>query len=169
MTDADVIIKSDHLPLKKFLNKQTMNSKVNNWAVELEQFRLHLKWILGSHNLLADSLSHLLDVLPDVKQQDELADHEFGSFCFEELEPAKVLEIISTEVIEPQMTNSKDLEDMLKLWERTRLQSVLPNGVNKLPENGCHKLVSANPAKFRAICGYHLIQEHLSSIMMKNH
>ena len=33
-----VTIRSDHLPLKKFLNKQTMNSKVNNWAVELEQF-----------------------------------------------------------------------------------------------------------------------------------
>ena len=34
MTDAEVTIQSDHLPLKKFLNKQTMNSKVNNWAVE---------------------------------------------------------------------------------------------------------------------------------------
>ena len=38
MTDAEVTIRIDHLPLKKFLNKQTMNSKVNNWAVELEQF-----------------------------------------------------------------------------------------------------------------------------------
>ena len=38
VTDVDVVIKSDHLPLKKFLNKQMMNSKVNNWAVELEQF-----------------------------------------------------------------------------------------------------------------------------------
>ena len=38
VTDAEVIIRSDHLPSKKFLNKQTMNSKVNNWAVELEQF-----------------------------------------------------------------------------------------------------------------------------------
>ena len=36
--DVEVTIRSDHLPLKKFLNKQTMNSKVNNWAVELEQF-----------------------------------------------------------------------------------------------------------------------------------
>ena len=48
VTDADVTIRSDHLPLKKFLNKQTMNSKVNNWVVELEQFRLHLEWIPGS-------------------------------------------------------------------------------------------------------------------------
>ena len=38
VTDAEVTIRSDHLPLKKFLNKQTMNSKVNNWAVELDQF-----------------------------------------------------------------------------------------------------------------------------------
>ena len=38
VTDAEVTISSDHLPLKKPLNKQTMNSKVNNWAVELEQF-----------------------------------------------------------------------------------------------------------------------------------
>ena len=40
VTDADVTIRSDHLPLKKFLNKQTMNLKVNNWVVELEQFKL---------------------------------------------------------------------------------------------------------------------------------
>ena len=50
-TDADVTIRSDHLPLKKALNKQTMNSKVNNWAVELEQLRLHLEWIPVSRNL----------------------------------------------------------------------------------------------------------------------
>ena len=59
-TDVEVTIRSDHLPLKKFLNKQTMNSKVNNWAVELEQFQLHLEWIPGTRNLLADSLSRLL-------------------------------------------------------------------------------------------------------------
>ena len=47
VTDAEVTIRSDHLPLKKFLNKQTMNSKVNNWVVELEQFRLHVEWIPG--------------------------------------------------------------------------------------------------------------------------
>ena len=100
ITDVEVTIRSDHLPLKKFLNKQTMNSKVNNWAVELEQFRLHLEWIPGTRNLLADSLSRLLDVVPDAQKTKEPDDHEFGSYCFEELEPAKVMEKISTEVIE---------------------------------------------------------------------
>ena len=31
---AKITVRSDHLPLKKFLEKNTMNSKVNNWAVE---------------------------------------------------------------------------------------------------------------------------------------
>ena len=100
VTDAEVTIRSDHLPLKKFLNKQTMNSKVNNWAVELEQFRLHLEWIPGTRNLLADSLSRLLDVVPDAQKTKEPDDHEFGSYCFEELEPAKVMDKVNTEVIE---------------------------------------------------------------------
>ena len=104
VTDAEVTIRSDHLPLKKFLNKQTMNSKVNNWAVELEQFRLHLEWIPGSRNLLADSLSCLLDVVPDAQKTKEPDNQEFGSYCFKELEPAKVMETINTEVIE--LTNS---------------------------------------------------------------
>ena len=77
-----------------------MNSKVNNWAVELEQLRLHLEWIPGSRNLLADSLSHLLDIVPDAKKSKEPDDKELGSYCFKELEPAKVMETISTEVIE---------------------------------------------------------------------
>ena len=106
VTDAEVTIRSDHLPLKKFLNKQTMNSKVNNWAVELEQFQLHLEWIPGTRNSLADSLSRLLDVVPDAQKTKEPDNQEFGSYCFEELEPAKVMERISMEVIE--LTDSSE-------------------------------------------------------------
>ena len=32
LQDANI---SGHLPLKKFLKKKTLNSKVNNWAVEI--------------------------------------------------------------------------------------------------------------------------------------
>ena len=31
LEDADITLRSDHLPLKKFLVKNTLNSKVNNW------------------------------------------------------------------------------------------------------------------------------------------
>ena len=113
VTDAEVTIRSDHLPLKKFLNKQTMNSKVNNWAVELEQFRLHLEWIPGTRNLLGvDSLSRLLDVVPDAQKTKEPEDQEFGSYCFEDLEPAKVMEKVSTEVIE--LTDNSEHQNNLQ-------------------------------------------------------
>ena len=83
ITDAEVTIKRDHLPLKKFLQKQPLNAKVNNWAVELEQFNLKLEWIEGIKNTLADSLSRLLEVDPEAKLQPEKKGHEFGTFCFE--------------------------------------------------------------------------------------
>ena len=35
LEDADITLRSDHLPLKKFLAKNTLNSKVNNWAIEI--------------------------------------------------------------------------------------------------------------------------------------
>ena len=85
ITDAKVTIKCDHLPLKKFLHKQTLNTKVNNWAVALEQFNLKLEWIQGVKNTLVDSLSRLLEVDPEAKLQAEKEGHEFGTFCFENI------------------------------------------------------------------------------------
>ena len=120
VTDAEVTIRSDHLPLKKFLNKQTMNLKVNNWAVELEQFRLHLEWIPGTRNLLADSLSRLLDVIPDAQKIKEPDDQEFGSYCFKELEPAKVMEVI-------ELTDNSEFPNDLQKSRR----SLEKPGVNK--------------------------------------
>ena len=35
LTDAQILLRSDHKPLEKFLQKNTLNSKVNNWAMEL--------------------------------------------------------------------------------------------------------------------------------------
>ena len=130
LTDVEVTIRSDHLPLKKFLNKQTMNSKVNNWAVELEQFRLHLEWIPGSQNLLADSLSCLLDVVPDAQKSKEPDDQEFGSYCFEELEPAKVMETISMEVIE-LTDGSKDSKCLQKSRKPLEKQGVIKNSTDE--------------------------------------
>ena len=93
ITDADVTIRSDHLPLRKFLTKETMNAKVNNWAVELEQFKLKLEWIQGSKNTLADSLSRLLDIEPEAGNKPEPEGQEFGTFCFQELGKAEVREV----------------------------------------------------------------------------
>ena len=95
--------------------------------MELEQFRLHLEWIPGSRNLLADSLSHLIDVVPDAQQPDEPKDHKFESYCFEELDPAKVLEVISTETIEMQAVTSKGVECSLKSQESPEVEGIVLN------------------------------------------
>ena len=64
LTDADILLKSDHLPLKKFLQKNTLNNKVNNWAMELEAFNIRFKHVSGKANILADMLRHLVDIDP---------------------------------------------------------------------------------------------------------
>ena len=45
-------------------------------------------------------MSRLLDIVPDAQKTEEPDNHEFGSYCFEELETAKVMKKVSTEVIE---------------------------------------------------------------------
>ena len=47
LTNTDVLIRSDHLPLKKFLKQNTMNTNVKNWAVELESYNLKFEYIQG--------------------------------------------------------------------------------------------------------------------------
>ena len=64
LTDADILLKSDHLPLKKFLQKNTLNNKVN-WAMELEAFNIRFEHVSGKANILANTLSHLIDLDPD--------------------------------------------------------------------------------------------------------
>ena len=59
MEDADIVLRSDHLPLKKFLHKNTLNTKVNNWAVEISPYKIHFEYIKGIKNTLADTMSRL--------------------------------------------------------------------------------------------------------------
>ena len=59
-------------------------------------------------------MSRLLDIAPNAEKVKELDDQEFGSYCFEELEPAKVMETISMEVIELN-DSSEYLNDSQKL------------------------------------------------------
>ena len=82
LTNADVLIRSDHLPLKMFLKQNTMNTKVNNWAVELESYNLKFEYIQGVKNTLADTLSRLLEINPDVALPAEPQGTEFGYNLF---------------------------------------------------------------------------------------
>ena len=100
---AKITVKSDHLPLKKFLEKNTLNSKVNNWAVELESQNITFEYIPRIWNTLADTLSRLIEMDENIKLQPEEEGKEFGYFPFKGLPPVttQVLE----EVIECEIGN----------------------------------------------------------------
>ena len=59
----------------------------------------------------------MLDVVPDAQKTKEPDDQEFGSYCFEELEPAKVMEKVSTEVIE--LTDNSEYQNDLQESRKT--------------------------------------------------
>ena len=64
LTDAQILLRSDHKPLEKFLLKNTLNSKVNNWAMELKAFNIQFDYIKGYNNIVANTLSRLVAIDP---------------------------------------------------------------------------------------------------------
>ena len=134
LTDADILLKSDHLPLKKFLQKNTLSNKVNNWAMELEAFNIRFEHVSGKANILADTLSRLIDIDPDARLDPENAGWEFGYYIFESLPKlssanvVQICEILSGKnVIRPdpdeQQPFVQHLSLLLTLDELRALQS----------------------------------------------
>ena len=83
LEDADVTLRSDHLPLKKFLAKNTLNSKLNNWAIEISPFRITFEYIKGIKNTLADTMSRLIDIDPQAQPEPKPEGYEFGYYTFD--------------------------------------------------------------------------------------
>ena len=89
ITGHDITLRSDHLPLNKFLKQMTLNNTVNNWAMGIGSFKINFVHISGKDNVLADTLSRVIDIDPDVQLQPELKDYEFGHYAFETLPKAR--------------------------------------------------------------------------------
>ena len=106
LEDADIVPRSDHLPLKKFLQKNTLNSKVNNWAVEISPYRIKFEYIKGIKNTLADTTSRLIQIDPEAKLQPEQEGYEHGYHAFEDMEPIQC---------ETNVVDSTDLKDPIPL------------------------------------------------------
>ena len=105
LDSAHITVCSDHLPLKRFLEKNTLNTKVNNWAVELESQKIDFVFIQGTKNVLADTLSRLIEIDDDIKLPAEQEGHEFRYVPFEQLPPAQVT--VTEEVIINEVNDMK--------------------------------------------------------------
>ena len=110
LEDADVTLRSYHLPIKTFLAKNTLNSKVNNWAIEISPFRITFEYTKGIKNTLADTMSRLIDIDPQVQPEPEPEGYEFGYYTFDELPDLEVSNIESTLNSVPD-TKTKDVYD----------------------------------------------------------
>ena len=105
LEDADITLRSDHLPLKKFLAKNILNSRVNNWAIEISPFRITFKYIKGIKNTLADTMSRLTNIDPQIQQNSEPEGYEFGYYTFDTL---LTLEVSNIETIQDASVHVND-------------------------------------------------------------
>ena len=108
MEDADITLRSDHLPLKKFLAKNTLSSKVNNWAIEISPYRITFEYIKGIKNTLANTMSRLIDIDPQTQQDSETEGYKFGYYTFDTL-PA--VEVSNLEMTQDTSENNKNDSD----------------------------------------------------------
>ena len=97
LEDADITLRSDHLPLRKFLAKNTLNSKVNNWAIEISPFCITFKYIKGIKNTLADTMSRLIDIDPQVQPESEPEGYEFRYYTFDILPTLEISNVETTQ------------------------------------------------------------------------
>ena len=137
LTDAQILLRSDHKPLEKFLLKNTLNSKVNNWAMEIEAFNIQFDYIKGSSNILADTLSCLIAIDPDTPTTPEEPGYEFGYAIFEEFLKIQTKTYEVNEVIVGTDTeifkNDPELQNSLQCIENPIAPQRLKSYNNKTP------------------------------------
>ena len=113
LEDADITLRSDHLPLKKFLAKNTLNSKVNNWAIEISPFCITFEYIKGIKNTLADIMSRLIVIDPLIQQDSKPEGYEFGYYTFDTLPAMEVSHVEMT----METSNKKERNDSDSVME----------------------------------------------------
>ena len=80
-----ITLQSEYLPLKLFLQKTTLNSKVNDWRIELSDYNIKFKFINGVKNTLADTSSRLIDLELTEMNLPEKGGYAYGYAIFEQL------------------------------------------------------------------------------------
>ena len=116
----------------------TLNSKVNNWAMELEAFNIQFDYIKGSNNILADTLSHLISIDPDTPTTPEEPGYEFGYAIFKEFPKVmthtyEVNEVVvgtKTEIFKNDPNLQKPLQSIENLIAPQKLQALQKQDTN---------------------------------------
>ena len=70
--NCEVLVKSDHKPLKKYFTDSTQNTKIDRWSLTLQEFNLKFMWNVGTVNKAADFMSRLYSPTDDQQNADAL-------------------------------------------------------------------------------------------------
>ena len=90
-----------------------MNSKVNNWAIEISPFHITFEYIKGIKNTLADPMSRLININPQVPQDSEPEGYEFGYYTFDTLPTLEVYNIETTQDTSVPVNDDNNINDSL--------------------------------------------------------
>ena len=101
------------MPLKKFLVKNTLNSKVNNWAIEISPFCITFKYIKGIKNTLTDTMSRLININPQVQQVSEPEGYALGYYTFDTLPTLEVSNVETTQDTSVCVNDDNDVNNNL--------------------------------------------------------
>ena len=145
LQDAEVTLRSDHLPLKSFLQKNTLNTKVNNWAIDITSRcrNIQFEYIKGIKNTLADTMSRLIKITPEIEQEPEPQGQEFGYDIFETLEPIETTTHCINELKEEIQTKQDAIpDDLLPVIDLTESQLEDIQMKDKFIKNIINRLVA---------------------------
>ena len=92
-----------------------MNSKVNNWAIEISPFRITFEYIKGIKNTLADTMSQLINIDPQIQQDSEPEGYEFSYYTFDTLPALEVLNVETTQDTSVCVNKDNDTDYLLEL------------------------------------------------------
>ena len=102
---------SRHPHTEKEINRESGSDcdevEVNNWAIKISPFYITLKYIKGIKNTLANTMSRLIDIDPQVQPESEPEGYEFGYYTFDSL-PA--LEVTYVETSQDISLNVHDID-----------------------------------------------------------
>ena len=100
-------------------------------------FNIHFEHISGIWNTLADTLSRIIRVDPDMKPDPEKERYEFGYSCFEELPPAEVFKV--EEMVMKEVKLQPDKEISIPETECTLPVPTVKLGTLQLQDMLCQK------------------------------
>ena len=90
-----------------------MNSKVNNWVIEISPFHITFEYIKGIKNTLADTMNRLINIDPQVQQDSELEVYEFGYYTFDTLPMLEVSNFETTQDTSVCVSDDNDVNNNL--------------------------------------------------------